>query len=290
MSQDNIHTNKRVKETNSIAKNTRVLLVEDNRINQAIMLGVLKNMGISADIAGNGKEALMTLLSTDDDKPYQLIIMDCHMPEMDGYEATTAIREGKAKPVHCNVPIIAMTANDTQDARDKCLDIGMNEYTTKPVDAEVIHEKIVNCLGIDLVSSKENNCVYRNSNEDKSSVWQKDEFLKRIRNNNMLSQKLIAMFIDEMPSLLSQLNSAIESEVFDDILALAHKMTGSSRNIGGHSVAKLTKNIEQLARRQDCSELMSLQKALSSEFDLLIEVLQHFLLASHNTEQNINKD
>ena len=112
---------------------TRVLLVEDNRVNQMVALSVLKNIGLSADIAKNGVEALACLESKAK-SPYTVIIMDCQMPEMDGYEATKRIRNGDAGATFSAIPIIAMTANAMQGDKQKCIDAGMNDYLTKPIE------------------------------------------------------------------------------------------------------------------------------------------------------------
>ena len=282
-------------------KEMKILIVEDNRINQAVLLGVLSNKGLSADVAGNGIEALSALNGAPDNAPYQLIIMDCQMPKMDGYEATKAIRSGKAKQVHCDVPIIAMTANTMKGDRDKCIAVGMTDYTTKPVDADILHEKIANCVGRDLgkpesnkisqqsvlptpekkgcCKSSEGNDIEKNNSLsiDKSIVWDKDGFLKRIRNNEKLAKQLISLFIKDMPALQYELIEAMRSENFDDIVAFAHKMKGSSRNLGGNNLADIAREIEKSARIKNSNEILSLQSDLTNEFEVLIQVLNEFL-------------
>jgi len=119
---------------------TRVLLVEDNRVNQMVALSVLKNIGLIADVAKDGVEALKTLKEAT--KPYSVVIMDCQMPEMDGYEATRRIRLGYAGAENTTIPIIAMTANAMQGDKKKCLDAGMDDYLTKPIEPISVLEKL----------------------------------------------------------------------------------------------------------------------------------------------------
>jgi signal transduction histidine kinase len=110
-----------------IKKSARVLLVEDNSLNQKVALMMLRNLGYDADLAGNGREALSAVTS----QHYDLVLMDCQMPEMDGFEATRQIRSG-ATP-GSQIPIVAMTANAFAANRDDCLASGMNDYLAKPV-------------------------------------------------------------------------------------------------------------------------------------------------------------
>jgi signal transduction histidine kinase/ligand-binding sensor domain-containing protein/DNA-binding response OmpR family regulator len=121
---------------------TRILLVEDNHINQVIAECLLENIGLSADCVFNGIEAIESLKNATEHLPYTLILMDCQMPEMDGYEATRQIRRGNAGMKNQVVPIIAMTANAMAGDREKYLESGMNDYITKPINEEQIYKKI----------------------------------------------------------------------------------------------------------------------------------------------------
>jgi CheY-like chemotaxis protein/nitrogen-specific signal transduction histidine kinase len=118
---------------------TKILLVEDNRINQLVAKKVLKHFNLSCDIANNGVEAIVKLkTSAQINMPHTLVLMDCQMPVMDGYEATINIRSGECGESHLNIPIIAMTAHAMTGDREKCLEIGMNDYFTKPIEQDKI--------------------------------------------------------------------------------------------------------------------------------------------------------
>ena len=119
---------------------TRLLLVDDNRVNQMVAKGLLEKRGLEVDVADNGVEALQVLEKARNDRPYTLILMDCQMPEMDGYEASRQIRAGKGG--HKDVIIIAMTANAMKGDREKCLAVGMNDYLTKPIRPKLLTEKL----------------------------------------------------------------------------------------------------------------------------------------------------
>ncbi|MCJ8339938.1 MAG: response regulator [Pseudomonadales bacterium] len=130
------------KSSDDFPENTRILLVEDNTTNQVVVLGILKRFGLTADVTCDGIEALSALSSAPDDCPYQLILMDCQMPEMDGYEATQNIRSGQAGENNTEIAIIALTANAMQGDREKCLKAGMDDYLTKPIDPESLLTKL----------------------------------------------------------------------------------------------------------------------------------------------------
>ena len=113
---------------------SRILLVEDNFVNQQVAVGILKKFGLIADIAWNGVEALKALESS----AYALVLMDMRMPVMDGVEATRQIRCPQSAVLDHNIPIIAMTANAMQADRDLCKDAGMNDFVAKPVEPAVL--------------------------------------------------------------------------------------------------------------------------------------------------------
>lgn len=122
------------------ASQVKVLLVEDNRVNQLVAKGLLQQQGLDCDIAEHGLKAIELLKSAPETEPYHLILMDCQMPEMDGYEATAAIRSGQAGERYKGVHIVALTANAMQGDRQKCLDAGMNDYLSKPLHIEHLAE------------------------------------------------------------------------------------------------------------------------------------------------------
>ena len=120
--------------------NARLLLVEDNPVNQMVAKALLKKMGLQATVATNGQEALQTLESAPIDHPFTVVLMDCQMPEMDGYEASRQIRAGKAGDRNREILIVAMTANAMKGDEEKCLAAGMDAYMTKPIRGGALTE------------------------------------------------------------------------------------------------------------------------------------------------------
>ena len=117
----------------------KILLVEDNKINQEVAVGVLEEFNLATEIANDGQEAIDLLTHAEQSgRPFHLVLMDCQMPRLDGYAATRAIRAGQAGTVTKGIPIIAMTANAMLGDKEKCMAAGMNDYLTKPLEPEAL--------------------------------------------------------------------------------------------------------------------------------------------------------
>ncbi|WP_372770162.1 response regulator [Pseudoalteromonas sp.] len=134
------------KHINQWPTHTRVLIVEDNRVNQIVAQGILKSFELAGDVAADGQEAIQVLKDAPEFAPYTLILMDCQMPVLDGYEATRNIRDGIAGQRYLSVPIIAMTANAMKGDKEKCIAAGMNDYLSKPINAKEMKNMIIKWL------------------------------------------------------------------------------------------------------------------------------------------------
>ncbi|MEW6991745.1 response regulator [Colwelliaceae bacterium 6441] len=288
----NIH---RRPQENKLPRKARILLVEDNRINQVVILGVLANIYLHADVAENGLEALECLKNESKDTPFEIIIMDCQMPELDGYETTKIIREGGAGEHYQSIPIIAMTANAMKGDKEKCLTAGMSDYATKPVDALILQQKLCHWLGEEVTSIKTEkvettqlssvNQYQEDDSEpttaemknDKDLIWHKEGFLKRIRNNINLAEKLIKLFLEDGPQQIKDLQDAITKTDNEKIVSIAHKLKGSVKNLGGNKLAQLLEVIEINQKSGSLEKLDHYKLELTNEFENFIAELQGFI-------------
>jgi two-component system sensor histidine kinase/response regulator len=131
---------------NDLPSTVRILLVDDNEINQEVALGMLEELGLTADTAENGRMAIEKIVRFERENPYDIVLMDCQMPEMDGYEATRHIRSADFDVINSGIVIIAMTANAMKGDKEKCINAGMNDYLAKPIDPDLLREKLVSWL------------------------------------------------------------------------------------------------------------------------------------------------
>jgi len=274
-----------------IFSNAHILLVEDNPINQEVALGILEDMGIEVDVAENGLEALEYLKNQD--KNYGLIIMDCQMPLMDGYQATKEIRSKKYPINNCDIPIIAVTANALKGDREKCLQAGMNDYLTKPINPNELEDKLRLWLPknqqdhhvkdspelpinekTESTSKTNMNKQEDNQSDDSEPVWDRASLFERVRQNEALANKLIQLMLDELPKLLSELRENINHGDLDAIVATAHRIKGSSGNLSAIRVAKLAASIEMEARQGGIDSVRELAVEFEQQVNILIEQLR----------------
>lgn len=201
----------------------RILLFEDNLLNQKLATMVLKGFGFDVELAGNGKIGVEKLKK----QSYDCILMDLQMPEMDGYQATTVIRN----ELNLQIPIIAMTAHSLIGEKEKCLGFGMNEYITKPFKQEELFSKIIN-----LISSGE-----KHESEEIESIIEPLSFnyLNELCGDDPAFKKeMIDLFLQEVPKDMALLENAIIEKKYENIKAIAHKLKSSVTIIGLSKVAE----------------------------------------------------
>ena len=244
-----------------------LLLVEDNDINQLVATELLGAAGFNVDVANNGLEAIARLLEDDEQQRYSLVLMDCQMPEMDGFEATRQIRAGAAGERASKLPVIAMTANAMQGDRERCLEAGMDDYLTKPIKADQVLATIRQWLsGIDAVITVSEPGEPAAAS---SEVWNLNGAIERLIGDEELLKRLLIMFMDEFPRRLAELVQATEDHNFADLHAQAHSLKGVTGNLGAEKIHQLAARLEKISNDENataCAALIADIRVAGEEF------------------------
>jgi two-component system sensor histidine kinase/response regulator len=240
----------------------QILLVEDNAVNQLLALRLLEKQGHAVTIATNGKKALEALKK----ESFDLVLMDIQMPEMNGWEATKAIREyEKAAGEH--IPIVAMTAHAMKGDKERCIAAGMDYYLSKPI---LIPEllAIVDEVGIRKAVAK---------GTAAPSKGQRIEFaaaLDRMEGDRELFDELVHMFKKECPRAIEEIRRAIAARDATTLERHAHSLKGSSANLGATAVSLAAGALEDCARSGNLKQADDLFKALEQELEHLLSELE----------------
>ena len=248
----------------------RILVAEDNAVNQALIMRVLEKMGTSAVLARNGREAVEIWQK----KKFDLIFMDVQMPELDGFGATAAIREIE-KTTGEHIPIIAMTAHAMKGDRERCLEGGMDGYISKPVNfAEVREtlERVAEQSGGGLVGGTQP------APSKAAGIWDPEAALARVDNDRALFGDVIEIFREEGPKLVQKLAAALAQGNTEEAQRAAHSIKGEVSYFAAPKAVELAKTIEYAARDNDLEKcratLPELQKVLEQLTVALIEMQQ----------------
>ena len=287
----------------------RLLLVEDNVINQHVAQGLLEDMGYFSDIADNGAMAIEMLQQADDASPYDLVLMDCQMPVLDGYGATAKIRQGEAGDRYRGISIIAMTANVMAGDRAKCLEAGMNDYIAKPVDPEVLENSLSHYLsrrggfnspavadlappsGAAIPGDRECTVLVDHvagQAEDTPVTWDRAGLLKRVRGNEVLLLSLLQQFVQDMPSDIALLAQAVAAGDCSRVARLAHTIKGIAANMAGLTVQRLSATIEEAALSEDREEVVRQWPVLLQQCQQLQSVLETYLQQQGSSELELD--
>lgn len=227
-----------------------VLVVDDNITNRLITTQLLEQKhGIDAVTANNGREAIQVLQQLE----YDLVIMDCMMPEMDGYEATRAIRDGQAGAQNRDVPIIALTANAMEGDRELCLESGMTDYLSKPIrprELSAALKRWINASHPTTCESEDLDTAASDSFEDKSPPATTDLFdishmEEMYEGDQTVIDSLLSFFLENLDECLAELQSAYsEGTDTDRVRFHAHQIRGSAANYGAKSLQKIMTEME----------------------------------------------
>ncbi|NOY81894.1 MAG: response regulator [Kiritimatiellaeota bacterium] len=253
----------------------RILVAEDNPVNQKVALGMLTRLGCTVDTVGNGQEAVEALKMM----PYDLVFMDVQMPEMDGFEATRRLRDPATGVRNPDIPVVAMTAHAMEGDRERCLAAGMNDYVSKPVDPEELERVLDRFLPVGDVETPPSAAE---SGEDDRPVsdaaggadaartvpLDREALLERIGGDADLADELVSVLLEDVPGQIQALAEAVERGDRAVAERIAHTIKGAAANLSATPLSEAGAALEAAARagRDDLAPLFETIKA---EFERL---------------------
>jgi CheY-like chemotaxis protein/HPt (histidine-containing phosphotransfer) domain-containing protein len=252
----------------------RILLAEDNPVNQKVARMVLEKLGLDVTVVNNGREAVQAWKGGG----FELILMDCQMPELDGYEATREIRRQEQGSAAGNgrkpTPIVALTAHAMKGDDEKCREAGMTDYLTKPLDrARLLAclERHLGKLGGD--GPTDTHLTLLEAPPAPAPVdWK--EFMQSMDGDETLARELVDLFIESGDETLAAIVSALGMRDYVAVSEQAHSLKGASANLRAATTAAVAAKLETAARQGDTPQIDTLATALRSEVTRTIEYLR----------------
>ena len=276
-------------ETNKPSRLTgRVLLAEDNLVNQEVASAMLQRIGVTTKIANNGQEALELLQQ----ESFDLVLMDCQMPIMDGFDATACIRQRETKRGLPALPIVALTANAISGDREHCLAQGMSDYLSKPFSQEQLHQLLARWLPERSAQSDQNaelttaDPVIPNVTQisgaaagaSATAIEIDQQVIRQLRElREGLLPRLIELFREGSPPLLSQIEAALNQQNADMLYKTAHNLKNSAANLGLIELAAACRDCEAGARQGSllqAEQLHNIQRLYELSLQALVELEQ----------------
>ncbi len=236
-----------------------VLLAEDNVVNQRLAASLLRRRGHKVTIAANGREAIAAVSA----QPFDVVLMDVQMPEMGGFEATAAIRAMEIQRQAPRMPIVAMTAHAMKGDRERCLDAGMDEYLTKPLDPRHL------CA---LVEQMAGGASAGERRDEPATVSM--EVLARVGGDRALLAEISRLFVDDAPRHLQKIREALDMRDGEALRRAAHGLKGAAANFDAEGVVNAARALEEIGRTGEFEAHETAWQALTSETDQLISLLR----------------
>jgi two-component system sensor histidine kinase/response regulator len=243
-------------------------VAEDNPVNQKVILRQLAKMGYTADAVANGLEVLHALASI----PYDLVLMDCQMPEMDGYATTMELRrrsDGTGR-----IPIIALTAHAMEGDREKCFAAGMDDYVSKPVNVEELQTKLAHWLSRKPPAPRATAATV--PTEDPVDM----RLLRNVADGDTeFMNELVELYFTDASHRIAALRHAVTSGAVTDVEQIAHTLAGSSVASGMRAVAPPLRKLEQMARAGQLVDAATLVEEAATQLDRTRDFLASALLS-----------
>ncbi len=240
-----------------------ILLAEDSAVNQKVVAGMLEKEGHAVTLAGNGRAALAAVAA----QGFDLVLMDVQMPEMDGLEATAAIRARQRRSGE-HVPIVAMTAHALKGDRQRCLEAGMDEYLSKPIHSRDLLEVIDRALAVAAAAEP---APSEPPAEADLVDWK--EVFQAVAGDAAGVDRVVQAALEESPRLVSTIRAAIESDDQTALRLAAHTLKGSLQYFGAARLCRLAQQLEQMGQEGDLQNASPVLASLEEEMTRFVQVL-----------------
>ena len=232
----------------------RLLLVEDNAVNQKVALAILGKLGYLVDVAENGAVAIERLATAS----YDLVLMDCQMPVMDGYEATRMIRDPVSPVCNHAIPIVAMTANAMAGDRQICLAAGMNDHLPKPIDPRALAQMLLKWLPP--VASREaadTSIPIESALVQGTVIFDRAQLLERVLGDEAVANAVVEAFLGDIVRSQTALAEALANNDAAHSARICHTIKGTAANVGAQSLCDIALKLETFAKTRDFEALRS---------------------------------
>jgi PAS domain S-box-containing protein len=249
-----------------IGHGERILVAEDNLTNQLVVLAQLQKLGYKADAVSNGAEAVEAVTRGG----YNLVLMDCEMPVMDGYEATRRLR----KLLQSDIPVVALTADAMSSARERCLNEGMNDYLAKPLELPRLAEVLAKWMPV----ARSPNQVHPHSGEtagSEVSIFDADSLLRRLMGDRQLAGVVLRGFLDDIPHQLKNLRKLLSEGDAPGVRLQAHAIKGAAATAGAEALRKIAHALEQAGGMGHLDPCYGLVARAVDEFELFKHTLEN---------------
>ncbi|TCK09112.1 response regulator [Marinobacterium mangrovicola] len=253
----------------------RILLVEDNEINQQVATELLERAGMTVDIADNGQIAVEKI----NDRDYDIVLMDLQMPVMDGFEASSAIRKEQRFD---ELPIVAMTANAMAGDKERCLAAGMQDHVAKPIEPAALYHALVRWiksregLGKVVQVARKDTPAQELLRLPEVDGLDTQIGLARLGGNRKLYRDLIRRFIKDQKDAAAEIQAALDAEDYELGERLAHTTKGVAGNLGATAVQEVAQQLEHALNKQDLSEVETTLSSFTATLNTLMQALQAF--------------
>ena len=267
-----------------------VLLVEDNDVNQDVAMGMLEAVGMTADIAENGRIAVEMVKNSGVPSRYTLVLMDLQMPVMDGYHATHEIRKIKE---YRKLPIVAMTSDAITGIKERCLQAGMNDFLTKPIDPHEFYLTLSRYIpeeGSHSPVTEESSRAVDSGIEEKTLTMipglKVEEALKRINHNIPLYLKLLQKFAVNYRNFAAELKKKLEAGAWEEAEKMVHTLKGVSGNIGASDIHRYIVLLDKKLRNHENIDTSIVSEELNKLFNPLIDAIGNLTPSTGQKKKN----